>query len=450
MARTQGKGWHGEPVRHREAAMKGMTGRTGVRTVKRDQTAFSGSSKGGMYSTEWETKKVKYGNNTYDIPVGLDGRVPEECVIARYLNTEAGDRNGHNRNPVIDSNVTANVKIPKRPTPEQIAEWWAHPNECDILDIDTESAEIFKLDGTQGKGAKEAGRSIAILGGTDEQRRKVRESISTGFTVAEQRTMGGTTIHITDLKGAAGEYHGKAYGGNYLVKLDRHFGVDPDTVDHELIHHLRAVDESRTKPLTRKTGSYLGKDRDLEEAATVAESMSRHKPYAFVNRSYYGVMENGGTKRAEDRGTFTTKPVIKEPDGKIPPSKNEDLVRSGKKGKRALAATEKGFKASNIAHLRITPGKAEAIDQYYTIEGKGGVKETMQVYSPQGIRAAPRVTGQQTLFEWRDGKKTLVKNAKEKDDGLDPFDRFTLKHSGVVTDNDGVIIARATRGKGSK
>lgn len=32
-------------------------------------------------------------------------------------------------------------------------------------------------------------------------------------------------------------------------------------------------------------------------------------------------------------------------------------------------------------------------------------------------------------------------------DGLDPFDRFTLKNLGVVIDNDGVVIAKSTKKK---
>ena len=122
---TKGKGWHEEKKRHREAALKGKSPRKRPYTVVQNQTAFSRSSAGGMYETEWQTAKVRYGNRTYEIPVGPDGKVPEECIIARYLNTEVGSRDGHPRNPVIDSNVTANVKIPARPTPEQVAEWWA-------------------------------------------------------------------------------------------------------------------------------------------------------------------------------------------------------------------------------------------------------------------------------------------------------------------------------------
>jgi len=70
------------------------------------------------------------------------------------------------------------------------------------------------------------------------------------------------------------------------------------------------------------------------------------------------------------------------------------------------------------------------------------MKGTMQIYLPKGIPDPPKVRSQQTRYQWRNSREILLKKEKGKDDGLDPFDRFTLKHDGVVTDNDGVNIAR--------
>ncbi|MHA1882228.1 MAG: hypothetical protein ACTSUO_04205, partial [Candidatus Thorarchaeota archaeon] len=91
------------------------------------------------------------------------------------------------------------------------------------------------------------------------------------------------------------------------------------------------------------------------------------------------------------------------------PEENPHLKMKAKKGKRAMSATERRFKDSNIAHLRITAGKAEAIDQYYTIENEDGTKVNVQYYSPEGRRVVPEVSaGAQDLYEWKDGKKVRI------------------------------------------
>jgi hypothetical protein len=389
--------------------MKGLAKKRGTPRMAKD-----GRSTGGMYVTTYPVKKVKVGKKAFDIPTGPGNKVPEEAIVARYLNEAEGDRDGSKRNVVIDSKDYAETRIKADPTPEEIKDWWAYPNESDVKNIDTPDANFFNMVQGMTKGSKEANQTIAIIGGTEEQRKVVREAVSQGFTVNEQKAMRGTTIYITDLSGAAGEYHGKSFGGNYLVKLDRRNGIDADTVVHELTHHLRAVDEKREDPLIKARKGYIGKDRDLEEAATVAETMARHKPYDFRgNTGYYSKLRDGRTKMSEDRGTFTRKEVVKDANGTIPEKSNEDLVLAGRKGKRALKATEDGWKGSNIAHLRITGGKEEAIDQWYAIQGKGGkTVSKVQVYSPQGIKADVRPRKGQTAYEYRDGKKVKIAEAK--------------------------------------
>lgn len=407
MTRGEGSGWHRESRRHHDAALKNSRGR-------RSRGERTGSSTGGMYITTHPVKTVKVGKKKFDIPVGPDGKVPEEALIARFLNVDEGDRGGGRRNAIIDINDYAKVRLEPNPTPEQAKEWWAHPNESDIKGIDDPFQNIFGGLEAGSKGAKEAHKSIAIMGGTPEQQQAVRKAIADSFTVAEQRKMMGTTIFITDLRGAAGEYHGKSYGGSYLIKLDRHNGIDADTVTHELIHHLRTVDDKREEPLLKARQPYYGKDRDLEEAATVAESMARHKPYDFQgNTGYYSLMKDGRNRMGEDRGNFTRKDVVKDGKGNVTAPKNQELILSGKKGRRAVKATREGWPTSNIAHLSIDGKKAEAIDQWYAIEGKNGkTVDKVQVYSPQGIQAKVRPRKGQTAYEYQDGRKVRIAGGK--------------------------------------
>lgn len=416
---NRGSGWWGEKRRHHDAALKNPRGGKAIggqeRKGKKEKKGKKGSSTGGMYVTTHDTVTVKVGKKEYDIPTGPDGKVPKEALIARFLNTGEGDRGGAKRNALIDIDDYAKVQIPADPTPEQAKKWWAYPNESDIQGIDNPLQNIFGGLENGSKGAKEAHKGIAIMGGTKEQQQIVRQAIADSFTVAEQRKMMGTTIYITDLRKAAGEYHGKSYGGSYLIKLDRRHGINADTVTHELIHHLRAVDDKREEPLLRARSPYIGKDRDLEESATVAESMARHKPYDFMgNTGYYSLMDNGRTKMGEDRGTFTRTPIVRGNDGIfIPPKQNEALVLSGKKGKRAVKATREGWLGSNIAHLSIDGEEAEAIDQWYRITGQNGkTVADVQVYSPEGARAQVRPRRGQTVYEWRDGRKVKIAGGK--------------------------------------
>lgn len=402
-------GWKGESHRHREAAMKGRRvqfrgpggrmisvaqahhgghltiaqgasrERNGRRQVLMDEAphvvgpTHLENSTGGLYTTEYHVKPIVVGGQVYEVPVGEGGKVPEEALISRFLNVEEGDRGGGLRNAALDASIDAEVIVKPDPSPEEAAAWWAHPNESDVKNLDTAGAEIFNIEGTKGKTAKEVGKTIAILGGTKGQRQVVREALSTNFTVAEQKKMRGTTIYITDLKAAAGEYHGKLHDGSYLVRLDRHHGATPETVTHELIHHLRVIDEDRQKDvIVRATPTYQGGNRALEEAATTAETQARYRPFKTTdNASYYGLLRgNGRYLRAQDRAKLTEKEVNVNSEGNATDDANPDLAKSGKKGKKVLKQMDAHFKKCNIAALSLK-GSCEAKDQLRILENEG-------------------------------------------------------------------------------
>lgn len=339
------------------------------------------------------------------------GKVPKDVLAMRFVNTQTGSRKGTERNIAIDIDEQAKTVYEGNEDPQKLAPWWAYPNESDVRGIDTPGSPYFQdLSAIEGKKAKAVQKRLAVIGGTKEQREKVRQYIEKGFSVREQQKLEGVLIEITEdvPQNAAGCYYSKLRGGYYLIRIHPNY-VNSDTVVHELAHHLRMVDTERKSTLTRGRPNYRHKDIDLEEAATTAEATTRQKPYAAESTGYYYFIQGKENARHEDRALFTRQPVTKDPDGKISLHKNPQLVEKGLKGKRALKSVDENFKNSKIAHLNITGGSAEAIDQYYTIEREG--KEPMQVhvYSPKGKKAPPEVKRGEKLYEWRDGRKVAIR-----------------------------------------
>ena len=99
---------------------------------------------------------------------------------------------------------------------------------------------------------------------------------------------------------------------------------------------------------------------------------------------------------------------MRSPEGKVKIKDNPHLMEKALKGRRALKSVDENFTKSRIAHLKITEGPMEAIDQYYTIMKKGQPVMNVHVYSPEGKKAVPEVGKGEELYEWRDGKKMRV------------------------------------------
>ena len=108
--------------------------------------------------------------------------------------------------------------------------------------------------------------------------------------------------------------------------------------------------------------------------------------------------------RHKDRGLFTRQPVVKDPEGKVKIEDNPHLIE------KALKSVDENFAKSRIAHLKITEGPMEAIDQYCTVEKNGKPVASGHVRSPEGKKAVPEVGKGEELYEWRDGKKVKVKS----------------------------------------
>jgi hypothetical protein len=153
--------------------------------------------------------------------------------------------------------------------------------------------------------------------------------------------------------------------------------------------------------------SYVGKDKDLEESMTEAETRSRQKPFAPETAGYYGYVKVPDGKSKSDMQT-EDRVTINQIDLKKHTAKERN-----KRGKRAISSTRKNYPKTHISKLKMA-GDAEAIDSFYEAEKVDGSKEHIQTYQPRGGSKADAAEKKalkkdtKILYEWKDGKKVKV------------------------------------------
>ena len=142
--------------------------------------------------------------------------------------------------------------------------------------------------------------------------------------------------------------------GDYTIEKNlvriRPNSVLQNTIIHEIVHALRWNDDSRTDPVTvSRRSSEDPNDKNLEEAATVAEMVIRLNPYVRVEYAgYYNELEIAETTddayemMDEDRELFVG---------------NSTEGAPGLKGKDALKSLSKNFDKSNIGELKMKTDK---------------------------------------------------------------------------------------------
>ena len=151
----------------------------------------------------------------------------------------------------------------------------------------------------------------------------------------------GVTVLIENI-GDAGSYDPL----NKTIRLSPNHSRSDSTITHEFTHHLRLKDNKRKGEVTRSRieRSISGENRNLEEAATTAETLTRLTPYKKVdNIGYHGAMvgwddELGHELVNKDRKTFVG---------------NAEYGSKGLRGKRAVDAVEKKFDESEISKLKM-------------------------------------------------------------------------------------------------
>ena len=356
--------------------------------------------------------------SVFRVPTDAQGVIPDSIMAERILDIDDGDREGRRRNVVIDVYEDAERKAmlkSKDFIPESYR-WYMYPNEMDVEQLDDPQSLLIQI--LTKKDKPSGPRALIISGGTQEQRDGVAQAIRDNFTIAEKKVLAGNLIRITpQRKGIAGTYRkpffnfGQSEGVGTIEIAPGHTSEKSDVVIHEAIHALRQEDPKREKAL-KAPERYQGRDADLEESLTEAETVIRQRPFHKHEggAGYYHYLRDPGKSREvlikEDRVTGTE------------PKESEPWDSKPKKGKRAQSKVIKNYPGMNIRKLKIR-GDAEAIDTFFKIQGQEPGKVThVQVYSPGGDIAqakavqviakesGPRVT------EWRDGKAVLIKNVK--------------------------------------
>lgn len=315
------------------------------------------------------------------IPTDKKGLVPQLLMAERLMDVESGDRSGHMRNVMIDCSVDA-LKVTEDTDKAKVYYWFIYPNETDVKYIDdshTKIVEILK----SGKNGTGRSSRILITGGTAAQRDQIAKSLSENFTVREKYLINNCLIEIvSNSKPYAGCFSGSADSqgnpiGTPKILITEAHTDQADVVVHEAIHALREFDPKRDTRL-RAVKHYSGKDADLEESLTEAETTGRETPFKRGDNykaGYYHYIKipgkNSGEMVTEDRVTITGE-------------KNK-----GQKGKRVQKSLLLRYPMTNIAKLKLK-GSAEAIDTYYEVGNR-----------KQGIQEASR-SAAATVFPKRD------------------------------------------------
>ena len=302
-------------------------------------------------------KKVRVGGVSYDIPVDEGGYVPEYALAIRFAQVCQGDRNGAKRSLSRDLDKTAerSLKLGSKIRPEDVARWWAHPNESDIVGIDNETTQIYGTEGATRKSSLKYQKKIGIVG-TPAERRLVRKTLDDTFTTSELKkiTDSGSTYIFgyegrMDLTRGRNGYYRPSNG---MIAIKK--GSMPGTIVHETNHKLRHVDRKRTGTFTsskideavKAADSHDAKLADylvsVEEATNECETVARLTPFKIngSRTSYYGYI-------AKDHSPGDAKRMMSE-DRKMLVG-NADPEKTGLKGRRAVASVEKNFTKMNIS-----------------------------------------------------------------------------------------------------
>jgi len=346
-----------------------------------------------------------------EIPTNKKGEIPQINMAERLLDTEDGDRTGAMRNVMVDVGIDA-AHIHNEKDLAKVYRWYIHPNESDVSRIDDAKTMIAEI---MGKGKKWGKSKVLIVGGTHEQRERIAADLTANFTVKEKRLIHNCLIEIvSNGKPYAGCFQGTTDASGNIIGTpriaicERHV-QNSGTIIHEAVHALREFDLSRDRKITA-VEHYVGKDVDLEESLTEAETTGRQRPFTKHEESagYYHYLKIGTKSRGEliteDRITIT------------------GSLHKGLKGKRVQKAVIKQFPLTNIAHLKIKGG-AEAIDTFREVERRTknrNLKTSLHMFNPDGNAATDRAQDQAlakettgAITQWDDGKATVVQKQQK-------------------------------------
>lgn len=301
----------------------------------------------------------------YAIPVDENGYVTSEALITRLLQYEKANSKYGSRRLALDLSKTAEnrSRYHRRLRPKDVAEWWANPNEFDLIGIDDANSPFFSTAGCTRESSKKYQRQIPVIGGPLE-RRAVRRVLDSSYDDKELKVLAkDECIYLFKdgcfeefEEGTRGFYH---YGGDRIY-IEADDEPRYATILHETNHRLRYIDDERdgiyTKSLydvimelsandeiTTINGidkeTYLNHLRGVEEAATECETIARISPFDLFNNrgGYYSIVAGdrlSSEVEAEDRELLVG---------------NSHPFKKGLKGKEAVDAVEEKFTSTHIS-----------------------------------------------------------------------------------------------------
>lgn len=332
------KGWYGEPQRHALAAK-------GIRSISKksyknskknlDPTIKNGYNTGNYYSL------ILFNNDTGNeriIVVYTDdnNKIPKELLLDRFGKLTK-------KQMIADLNEEATTVFKAEDLDAHtIADWWEDPTKYDIRGIDTPDAkEVYDVRGLKKNKAQQ--EFIAVIGGDAQDRLKLREYLNDSFTSDELKKMKGTVYFITPLNDSAGRFHliNETQGSVNPIGIDPQY-ITKDTIVHESVHNLRQADKNRNHPLLKRPSIALaGNDNELEESATVVETLVRLNDIDKRDLSYYHMM--GGYRTKED---------------------DYQRLKGGMKGKKALKQVVDKFDSTEISNFDLNNDGITAKQHY--------------------------------------------------------------------------------------
>ncbi len=321
---------------------------------------------GGPSQRKTRNAVVQWEGKSYTVPVDENGRVPEDALVSRFLDTSVGPRpnNGIRRLGADARHGSRKThKVPEGGfTPEEIVAtgWWDDPGKSDIEGIDDGSyGALLDFGPGNGKLEEAVGGKIAIFAPTGAERRRIASVLNENYTSAELKAAAwkyGLIISVGNPKSV-----NKNWLGYYKYRQD---GVSTpiivlepnasdETICHEFGHHLRAADPSRSG-LTKAPYTIAADGRvvpycfqrnypekvNLEEAANVAETTGRTRGLDKTNCGYYWKIPKDNDPHAAFRAdrSMLTGGVGKD--------------SKPKKGKRLMDAVEEDFDDTMISRMR--------------------------------------------------------------------------------------------------
>lgn len=195
---------------------------------------------------------------------------------------------------------------------------------------------------------------------TISDRQRMRKVLKNSFSQEELKTISGRNKLTIGVAGVSDKHSGYYKPGRGSARAVVEDPRQADTVIHEVVHHLRRVDKSRTGAAKAHSGPAIGprakrRIQNHEEAATVAETAAR----AVRTRRPSGYYDDVPAVR---RGKLTPNAAYKE---------DRALMTGGKGpavGKTAVAAVNKNLGKTHISRKRL--GLTEGVAAYSLMNKK--------------------------------------------------------------------------------